>query len=317
MSLVKSYFLRFLVSAYLATILVGGVAGCSEQQYRAESGLNQSQLQFGAALVRAPFESLRLNAEDSAKKVNDATELAVAQCMKERGFVYEPLAYRPSEPDTLRIGDVDFAGREGFDLDGSTSRVDPSIFEPKPYQTDAWNNALLGNMDISDFDPNIIKVETPDGAVITADKNSCVSIGAGTLYGDMQEWETVSATLEYLSGEVFNRIQADAKYVTANDEIRSCVANKGYGTKNSLELLTDLGATFGDKPLTPEMKRQEVDAAVAVAECENQAGMPAIYGELLVKYEADIADENQGTILRFSELQAQAEQRAREALASR
>lgn len=275
-----------------------------------------------AGTLSAPFSSLLTLSSEQTRTVYDATERAIAACMKTRGFSYTPIPYAPPSAENANnhLGDVAYATQHGYGLTyakgadetgGPASNTGPESLSAA--ERAAYSLALLGQPLLPDSQgPTVIQVERAGGAV-SYRSDSCVSVGTQAVRGDLREWYLVSAQVEDMVNEVLRRVQTDAAFVAMDTQWKECMATAGLGRNSRVQRLTELEQNYNTgRRSRADSVTEERRHAVADATCVQSSGAVDLIRSLMTKYEREVGDAHQAVLTRFAELSRESVDRAKE-----
>ncbi|MFT3862134.1 hypothetical protein [Micropruina sp.] len=288
-----------------------------------------SSASASATVIAEPFNELFAIRYQHDRELHDARELATAACMKSRGFDYRPRDYVKPLRESRRIGDEQYATREGFGLspDGPplVSQSPDELRTLGPAAAAAWTEAYFGRRidpqqiaNGQSADKSIVVIDNGEDGVVYFRKDSCIAAGRQAVEGDLVEWSAVDGKLQSMRNDVIRAVESDPRYVEAMTGWASCMREAGYGAKSRQEQIEELLKAIdleGGK--SGSLKEREIAVATSSARCEVSLGIGPLYQSLLNEHQEVVGRVNEGTILRFQELEREAEKRAEELLSRR
>ncbi len=276
-----------------------------------------------AKLVEQPFGSLYRSQLNNERVIHDAIQLETQKCMKAKGFSYTPGPFVRDELPLPRIGDVEYAKREGFGIvsDFRKPRKPRPLGKDLAGMSDAEVAAFkeaLGGKDIlpgSENDPDVVSVPVAGGGFIRARRSACINAAKDAVSGDLEQWMALSSALEDLANQVAEDVAKDPRVVEANRKWASCMQDAGFGSLSELDHIRAIDDKLDKKPSDlDELQREEIAVAVASAQCEQDVDMVAVTRVVQADVEKRLLEQNQGLITRWAEMNKTAAEKAKKIL---
>lgn len=280
-----------------STIGATSTAGATSQ-FAAESG------QLGQGDVSGlPLGWYMAAQSDMNRSIQDATQSAIAACMDQQGFVYQPVQYVPDRDFLAKrygvqpwVADrIGYQSVDALETDDSVVDHEPSV--PPQDQGVGYELALFGRDESAELLPAGSDSDEADQGFYEL-RGGCVGFARDAVF------ETADAAVEYLNADSFiqsliGQAFAEARAAPEVEEARrdwvECMAGKGY-TFGSRDDLVSRG--WPEPRPTPD----EHDTAVADTRCLEEVG----YANALLNAEASaqarLVDENEAAILAARDL---------------
>lgn len=234
-------------------------------------------------------------------------EEAIARCMKEQGFAYQPMPYAPSGPvhagaDVPAWGTREFAQEYGY---GITTAADLGALmepvempeDPNQEYVDAMSEserrtywaALYGELATS-------AVDLEEGEVPRWDwtKAGCSGMAQHEVY-EVATSDSSSLLAELAS--LYDGATADPRYLAAQQVWISCMADAGYDYSAPDEPQTALNDEFSqaldpttgaiDPAVVDDLRDRELATALADAECRADSELDRTLGEVTARLEEE------------------------------
>lgn len=256
----------------------------------------------------------------------EATQFAIADCMKSRGFTYLPVPYASSNSSSGQWGDVQQAEKVGYGFNfsgaadgavGDETRVadpnDETVAAMSASARAAWTAALNGSVGGPDSvtGSDVVQVVDSQGGVTSYSKSSCRTFGSEQVQGDLAAWIKSRQRLEDLAGEVAQRTDSDPRIAESMRKWSECMKGRGYSVVTRDQAQSYIAEKVQAGELTAIAGRQqEINVAVADAECAHSTGALETRRQVVAEYEKAVRDQNENDFLAFQELQQQASRRA-------
>ncbi len=214
--------------AVLVAAAVGLVAASAPTQQVAAAAPTQGR---GAGLP--PIYGLLDGRNDVDRRIGEAERLLVTACMAEQGFRY-------SDAGEQVDGDGADSGLRLFGLE-SVDDLDVRPPEEPSSQGEAYGRALFG-------DPDKRIVATGARVAVSRPATGCLADAENRLLGDLRP-RRMQLRMQLFDAERDTREQldGDAKFRTANERWRACMALAGVDAQDPLQLLTDLAEGTGPR----------------------------------------------------------------------
>jgi hypothetical protein len=267
-----------------------------------------------------PLAALMAESDKNEAQYFALIETKISECMTSKGFRYTPAKYHPRQLPALHYGDVKLAKAKGF---STGDEVPPPQDADQSYldslsasQRDAYQVALAGEPigPGQDNEPDVVKIKSKAGWEIVFRSGTCTSDAYDSVFGSNTEWKTLGVHVNEMTHEINSSIGTDSRMIEAWKNWNSCLEERGFtnGGDDDNDFQTNIHSDIKKRGLTgKQAKKQETDAAVASAECELEAKIPATYRTVLVEAEKKVLDENQATVLKYNELQQHAVDQAK------
>lgn len=249
----------------------------------------------GAGSLSAPIVTLQALelSEEQERRIYEASEVLVGECMGQRGWAYEPSLFKSQTEQDIVFepsveGAVDAAVGYGIALNADRQQ------QPRPTVT---NDARLGERDDGtrdEFDlalqgqsppagatleevramPELAVVQLEDGETLMWDPRSCVAWARDQLYGDDWTALLVADRLEARRKQAQQAAGRRPEVVAALDRWRQCVSDGGYDSSGPEYLVDDLLAARAEGKLTiEEIATTDREIAQVVTRCRRASGL--------------------------------------------
>ncbi|MET9470373.1 hypothetical protein ABZY44_37420 [Streptomyces sp. NPDC006544] len=243
--------------------------------------------------------------------LHTARELLLRDCMRAKGFVYQPVPRQPvpeAREFPLVLDDVDWARRHGYgsDLAAVAERnqrddVNQHYFESLP--ADRRVQALLA---ANGPRTEGLTARTPDGMEMGRSPEGCQSDADRTLYGDLAGWFQARTTLTSLTSLVSERAGAAPEFSEATRPWAVCMRTAGH----------DFADPAAVRAALPVPRTEEIRLAVAEATCAQSSGLAETASGLSRKFETELRERYRADVNTAFRLQLGALSRARSVIAS-
>ncbi len=276
-----------------------------------------------STLVKKPLDSLYRSQLDNKRVIHDAIELEIQKCMKKKGFNYTLAEFKIEEDPPDRIGDVEYAKREGFGIVSDFNKKKNS--PPKNPDTagmseaelaaysEAFGGKIIGlNPDTRDTD--IVSVSTEEG-ITRARKSSCVSQAEISVSGDLEQWMLLPILVNELSNKIRHETAKDPRMIAANKNWVSCMEKAGFRSLSELDHIDVISEKITNNPNNlDQIKKEEIAVATASAQCQKDINFAATFRAAQADAEKKLLAENQGLITRWAEMNKTAAEKAKKIL---
>ncbi|WP_215455989.1 hypothetical protein [Streptomyces sp. ATCC 21386] len=128
-----------------------------------------------------------------------------------------------------------------------------------------------------------VEVTLPSGATTGRSTRGCTSEARGELYGDFRTWFGADAVDRGATALGLSRAQADPAYTKALRSWSDCVAGRGLPHESPQGLRAALGDSVP--------KAEEIDYAVAEAECAVASGLAEVTGDVEERHLAKVREK--------------------------
>lgn len=271
--------------------------------------------QSEAAEAGGPLRDLTSGESDTLYAAED---VLLAECMRRRGFSYEPQRLDPG-PQRWNlpyvVDDVQWARSRGLGLTdpaqvSAARRANPNerYLQSLPDdQRQAYSTSMFGAAPLG------MAVRVPTGVTVTQNPSSCRSKAQDELYGDVRVWFPARAVVENLPARYLPQVHDDPRFIAAQRAWSACVREVGYDVTSPAELRAAIDPPAEDQ-LDPSPG--EVAAAVAEATCAQQTGFGAIARAVQDERRAEVRREFQSDVDTYRRLRLAALPRATKIVAA-
>ncbi len=223
-----------------------------------------------------PFDGITYYTARERTVLHTAEETRVTACMRDRGFSYHPQPLAPgshiADANPYRLLSPAQARTDGFGLTSSRLNAGTAAFvdhNAKAATVPGWQEALLGT------DSHRTNVRLPDGQEFFYNSDSCVSHARAQLYGP--GYERLYNTFQVLANQVIIKVEADARFRSAQGAWRTCMRAAGQSSR-ALEdppqaIDTQLGRAGSDSAKLRKVITDERRLAMVDASCQRKAGL--------------------------------------------
>lgn len=229
---------------------------------------------------------------EESMNLHEAEELAVENCMNERGFEYRPapfLAQGDVEPwlESKTEGDIEMASSIGYGMNRSLA-MEAAPMPPMPNEAlievmnpeelIAWDRALSGMSGEEQgpsTGPGWVSMQVPDtGEEIRWDSESCFAQSWRAVHGD-DRLHMEDAVIEELLFEKAHRlINTYPAYQLSLKRWQACMASKGLHFEAPGDPEQSLWEAMSRGEITREaLEAREIELATAEAVCYGEAGV--------------------------------------------
>lgn len=275
----------------LATAVLG-VAGIVGTGAAATGHGGAAPVRAGAHRTASPAgEPLREVTEPEADLLHTAEQILLRDCMRDRGFVYEPVPRQPV-PDARDfpyvVDDPEWARRHGYgsDLDRkreeiSTEGVNERYFRSLPQERRAPAIAAANGSR-----PDGLSARASDGLKISRSPDGCQSQAERGLYPDLAAWFQARVTVDSLPPLRGGQVIADGEFRGATRKWSVCMNAAGYAFQDPAAARAAL-----PPPDRPFPREREVAMAVAEAGCARSSGLAETAARLDRKYDTELREK--------------------------
>ena len=282
---------------------------------------------------KPPFAHILRQTRAEKHLLYDAEEIAVAACMRSRGFEYTPTPYLDdsdlaapfSRPES---GDIEAASYRGYGIADGIETGDvplpPSANQPQIERMTSerrqhWQDALRGKDHASPSpqevteDPSRGVVSVPSGPTITWDRNSCLTVAQRQLYGDDHKYMRLSLQTNLATNQVRRRAKSDEEYLAGVERWRECMARHGLSYARPGSAADELSREYHEGKLNlAGLRQREVDVATADAACFETVGLAEIRESAQSRAEQQVGKELEQVLDDYRQMKLEALQRARQ-----
>jgi hypothetical protein len=305
----------------------------------ADEAPSQPIMDNGEDLSAARPLTAGLRQSKAQKKVlYEAEEAAVATCMKQRGFEYQPNPYVDDSEVTqpgvrTELGDIAGATASGYGVsdaaeigqvpltyDANHERVE----QMSETQRRAWEQALRGqdrpppDPSHPDSDPSVGYVAVPSGPAMTWDRSSCFTVAQKAVYGDNETYLRLTLSINVAMNEVQNMVNRNPDVTAGLDKWRTCMRERGYSYERPGAAAGALSKQYwrGELPLET-LRTRESEVAVADATCYQEAGLTALTSAAQDAAEKAVAEQQSALLDAYRAMAAHSVERAAQMVSSR
>lgn len=273
------------------------------------------QSAFGESSESEVIQLPQLSSSTS-ELLGNAEEKEIRDCMARRGFDYLPFVGEVKPTKLPEPGNVEAAKERGYGLSAlkeASSRLespnDKVLAQMDTAARQAWSDALIGPAPTPGEEEAMGRqlIELTNGAKVTFDPNSCISVAQSELYGDSGMWRALNHEIDLLRSTVVQRIQSDSAVKEALEVWRDCMDKRGYRYDAPGAAARDLADNAG----TPHDGAIEIQVATADAECYRDAELESTQANLQPGYEEEVAGVNAGLVSEFEAVVDEATERAK------
>lgn len=263
----------------------------------------------GQPLKSARDLSLEVD-QEKLKQVHQKQEDAIGECMKNKGFDYERLAFEnagyiefswATQLEGLPpIGDVGAAQEKGYGvppsprINASKSLIDGAE-QPLEY-----SKALLGDPPV-DGAEGVIRIEQPGGAKFIQ-TNSCIGEANRAIFPDGDGYSRTQAELKEIRYEIESIVDNDTEFLDAEREWQRCMSTRGFQAKHPTSIWFDLVTRFHEGSITGEQFTAIAkESAPDNAECVNESGYIEAHNAALERAARTVAKRAEKTLVSYTE----------------
>lgn len=204
--------------------------------------------------------------------LDTAEELLVGRCMVAKGWAYP--AQSPPAPVTYeeRMLKLDERRHIGYGLfrdeERIVSPVDRYAEQLAPAVRADFTRTLLGD------DNSRKAIELPGGDQLTFAGDGCIFESRTRLFPDIFTWARVTHLPETFLNRLVDSLATTPAYADAMRGWGSCMAQRGHSYGLPEDARNSLRARYNAEGSTDQLRRHEVEVAVADAECAIQVRLP-------------------------------------------
>lgn len=243
--------------------------------------------------------------------LHTAREFVLRDCMRDKGFVYQPVPRRPiaeAREFPLVLDDIDWARRHGYGSDleamakeNQRTDVNQRYFQSLPADRRARALAAANGARLQGM-----TARTPDGMEMTRSPEGCQSEADRTLYGDLPAWFQARTTLTALVPMASERAGAMPELSRAVRPWTACMRRAGH----------DFTSPAAIRAVLPVPRPRETALAVAEATCAQSSGLAATAKRLSRTSQTELYQRYQAEVNTAFRLQLGALPRARSIVAA-
>lgn len=263
-----------------ALVVTGAGAGS------AHAAIDTNPLDDGASTIL-------LVSGDSAHRavVQNATERAIADCMAELGFAYEPVTRSDTEPGDpwasinrqFGLADDEFIDQFGY---GWPATDDAGKEGGQPLGGPEYIAALFGEDD--DDTPTATYEDESTGEVASSPaRDGCLGVADAAVFGSAgrrQRYVALDMALQSMAFDAVARAVAEPDTVAALDAWSTCMAASGYSFSSPLEP--------PDEEWPEPAGQREIDTARADYACKVDTGLFDIFCSHVTRFVSEAAEEH-------------------------
>lgn len=246
-----------------------------------------------------------------------AQEKLIEECMKKAGHQYssQPISETQRDRSWTRSDDVAKAKKEGYgvldrlkesnsEMSRQGRRANPDLAGLTPDQQRAYHTALNGTKKQ--------QVDDALGGKLEVQTSGCYAESTRKLYGDPVEWGVLSFLADNFQGVSQTTAIESSEVKAVTRKWSACMAGEGYHFKDREAAIASI--TYGrqggadqpvrDLPETPS--RQEIDTAVADAECDREVGLSSTAEKIIKATLNENLRKHESDLLRYREKQQKA-----------
>lgn len=231
-----------------------------------------------------------------------AEEMLVGRCMAARGLAYParmPAADRRSDED--RALEMDKRRQIGYGLfqtysstpaerDRPVTAADRYVKGLAPDEQAGYLRALFGAND------RRRGIDLPGGQRVTFAGEGCVFEAHSRLFGDIITWARITYVPEELDNKLIDRATSSDEYAQAMRGWSRCMARRGHKYSSPRAAEQDLTARYQAEGASEQLRRRELEVAVADGDCARQAGVPGLVLSLKKSHLNTLSDDEQRSI---------------------
>lgn len=186
---------------------------------------------------------------EQRRALAQAEEVLVSNCMTANGFSH------PVQPAGAAKPEVEQKRAIGYGLSPSHHRANEEAHSAE------YLAALFGD------DSRRMAIRLPDGGEATFPGHGCLFESRRAIFNDILMWARVTHVPESLSNRLADHVPADPAYVAAMRAWSECMHVRGHSYALPSDALQELTARYEAEGPNEQLRRQEIDTAVADAEC--------------------------------------------------
>jgi hypothetical protein len=265
------------------------------------------------------------NAARDAALFHRAEQLAIAECMAERGFTYEPEPYddearQAVEFERIVPGDRHAASAVGYGIADGLDEQSPSrprindeeLAKLSEAERTRWKEALYGRDGETDKNPDMDSVVLDEHTTISWNRNSCAAEAQREVHGDAAQRVEFLARLSQAEREVRAQTERDPTYQTALARWRACMRKRGHRYERPGEAVEDLSDKFASGDLSREqLPTRVVQVASDDARCFDEADLGRAEEAATARAEAALDADERASLASLVEQHAESVASAR------
>lgn len=219
------------------------LASCTTSRHIAMTRAPQPSpaVSFPARAAKVPYRDLT---DAQTRRLHDAEQVLIKQCMKGRGLHYWPEPLNPIPDDKqfpYVLTDPRWADKHGYGEDIVVTRERINVVDPNQIYFQSLS-AERRQYALASFNGTTtdIQVHLPRGGVIARSSGGCMAEAEQDLYGDVRNYYTTTVLYQALTTERQNDVLSDARWLTALPRWASCMRRAGYNYDGPTALRNDL-----------------------------------------------------------------------------
>ncbi|WP_219106069.1 hypothetical protein [Austwickia sp. TVS 96-490-7B] len=250
-----------------------------------------------------------LSVAQKPPELDTAVKNVTKECMKKKGFSYDPPAI-PQDSADANLGGI--IGLRGLDQARQNGFGDIAIIRDPPPPEDslkpedkALNEALEGDYGDSE------SITLSNGIVLDSPKNGCAAEAKRAVFGSVTNhlWmDNIEQDVKQAVGEIRN----DSRISQASIKYASCMRQKGVDVNTLKDTMRRAEEKFqhsrrlGDPP-----SAEEISLAVTDAECQQQAELAKVTNDLVISKGAQWIKEHEKQIMELAQVRKESLARAK------
>ncbi len=238
--------------------------------------------------VSQPEQRLRELTGTEQDLLHSAEQILLRDCMRDKGFVYQPVPRQPV-PDARTfpyvVDDLEWARQHGYgsDIERQRENVRNNDVNQRYFQGLPENRRASAIAAANGNRPQGLTARTPDGTAITRSPQGCQSQAQRKLYQNLESWFQARVTMDSLPSLRGEEVTADPEYKKAARAWAACMRTAGHDFKDPAALRAAL-----PPPKRPLSRSEEVALATSEVNCGQSSGLAATSRRLDRKYGAEL-----------------------------
>jgi len=313
---------RFSVAArWLWIFVVVGAAGCAHDAGSSggtgssvppSPSLASTENSTSGTYANQPGATILFVYADSSHRaiIQNATEAAIAACMRSAGFRYEPIVRTDtSATDYLLLVDQSWgvfdrnvAARYGY----GQPDEEPSPGGGATSNDPAYIAALFGPDGNQSITQNVTDPITGQIVGTMTVRGGCVGDADNAVFGDPEvrnRYYALDLSIQSLAIDAITRARSSIPTLAALDAWSGCMKSKGYEYSDPMQ---PLSKDWSDPPT-----EEELTTALADFDCKMTARLTETFRQEVANAAAVAADEHRQQVSDWTSLQAEIERRLR------
>ncbi|MEV7297720.1 hypothetical protein AB0N79_39930 [Streptomyces microflavus] len=256
-------------------------------------------------------QRLRELTETEQDLLHAAEQILLQECMRGRGFVYQPVSRQPV-PDVkifpYIIDDPAWARRHGYgsDIERQLKKVRDEDVNQHYFQSLPENRKAPAIAAANGDRPQGLTARAPDGTEITRSSQGCQSQAQRKLYLNLESWFQARVTVDALPALRGRKVLADVKYKNAVRVWASCMHEAGHEFKDPGALRAAL-----PPPERPLPRSKEIALAIIEVKCGQSSGLASVSRRLDRKYDRQLKNRHRSDVDAWLDFRLDALARAR------